>query len=65
MKPKKETWCVGAEFIGQRVTVEGYHRNYRPVLAEITDGMARLQTPELPGGGEAHWVKVTALEAIR
>ena len=47
--------------VGDRVTVLGYHANYRPVIAEILDGMARLRTAEVPDGGQPHFVPLTRL----
>lgn len=43
--------------IGARVTVAGYHKNYRPVLAEIDRERARLVNPFLPDA-PPHWVRL-------
>ena len=59
MKPAPRVFAVG-----ERITVQGYHKNWTPVIVEIEGTMAKIKTPELPGA-EEHWVRLTRLEKIK
>ena len=50
--------------VGERVTVQGYHKSYQPEIVEIReDGMVRLRTVYLVESEV--WCKLSKLEQIK
>lgn len=50
--------------VGERVTVQGYHKSYRPVIVEIhSDGMVRLRSIYIVESEV--WCKLSKLEKVQ